>query len=523
MPTLRLLLFSTFLPSLLLAACDAAGPLDPGRDQGVQDSGADHGSDDGGAGDGGLGDGGSGDAGAGDGGAGDGGAGDGGGDGGTDPEPAQVLSSVAEPTKLVPSVVHLQWETDQPVLSRVRFGEGEDWSFTSPAEDAPATRHRALLVGVPENTAGHWQIDVWHDGAWLAATAVTPFTTGGLDPAIPRPVQTIYDDKAVVGGFTMVPIGLGDQIRRWATVLDERGRLVWAVEVSNGTLRMRRSLDGQGVVTGEVRGDGASYSLVSRSWDGTERWILPVEGGRHDFDLVDDDTFVVFNRELVTMDFPDGPAVVANDGVIEVGLDGSRRPVWSVFDLHQPDTNQPAPTDDFDDGIVDWSHANYLSYDSNVDAFHVVLRYLEAAVLVDRSSGDPVWTLAADFGDFPDAGDNLQLGDLHSAELWGDDLLLFDEGLHSEGGCARAYRVSVDPDRGLAHETWSYQTERCIKIDYLGNALPLPGDNLLVSFARAGLLDEAAPEGHTVSRLELGPGTAFLYAERVPNLTGALP
>ena len=105
-----------------------------------------------------------------------------------------------------------------------------------------------------------------------------------------------------------------------------------------------------------------------------------------------------------------------------------------------------------------------------------------------------------------------------SSERVGDRLLVFNRGSFTESGqCSSAVAYDLS-ESGRATETWSFTTEVCQRVSFLGNATHLPGGDTLVSWSSAGRIDVVNPEGDGGLTLSLGVGAAFGFVDWAPRL-----
>ncbi len=447
--------------------------------------------------------------------------GDGGADGGSD---GGVIRSVeVEVSSRVPTAALVTWETDVPTRGLVRFGEEGALTLATRLEDEATTQHAAWLVGLPELADGSFQVEVTDEGGQTALSEVISYQTGAFEAGLPRPDVVELQPDLGAGGFTLVPLQFETQRRQWATIIDAQGRVVWAIEVDETTNRMRLSPDGGGIIYFDHGPDTPLFTLFSIGWDGAQRWSLDVDGADQDFDIVDEDTFVVLTKDVVTLTFADGPWQVFNDGIMEVSRDGSRRMLWQALDHIPLDTSQSAPQRHLYEGIVDWAHANFLRYEPDADAVCTTMRHLPAATCVDRGSGQPLWLLGEDLGDFAYDRSSRLMSNPHSVQLVDDGALIFDQGDEGSGECGRAMLLDLDLDDAWAEVTWDYSSEDCLRPNFLGNAQRLDGGNVVVNFGQAGRLDEVTAAGEVSMRLEGQLSNYFLYSERVTELAGRAP
>lgn len=439
-----------------------------------------------------------------------GGQGDGQGDGATVVGALAIDEVHIAPDAVIPSLSRVSWSTTAASVGSVCFRELGGDLLCTPVEADAAEQHQAVLVGLAEGIDAELQITS-DSGDEQVSSAWEAFTTGTLDAGIPRPTLSTGSADDSVDGLLLMPVAGANG--SWVTVVDPGGRLLWAwggVELD--TLRARLTHDGQGIVALDGVTDG-NLELVRVDFDGTERWRLDVGRGHHDFDLVDDETFVMLAGDSRDIEGPEGSMRVVGDALAQTDLDGGWDVLWSAWDHFEPDPETLQRIDPGDESF-DWSHGNYVRYDAESDAVAVVLRNIDAVVEVDRGSGDERWVLAPEDGDFDWLGSTDLLSYPHSAWSTDQDLLVFNQHDHDGGDCAEATLLELDEDAGMARRTWSYSSDECFAVGYLGNAQPLPSGRALVVFAQAGVIDQVdLASGQLAWRLTTPPEATLLYVE----------
>lgn len=414
---------------------------------------------------------------------------------------------------VVPTVTIVTWRTDVPTYGSVTFREDGGELMQTAMETEASLEHEAVLVGLPESADAVLNVVSKTDDG-LDTTDPVAFSTGVLAANIPRPALAFEPLPAGSAGFTIVPMATMDG--RWATIVDSRGRMVWAWGgVDLDTQRVRLTQDGKGVILMDRERDTPGMELVRVDWDGTERWRLPIEDGHHDFDLVDDDTFIALAADVRDVEQPDGPVSLVGDKLVEVELDGNSRTLWSAWDHFEAIPGEVANESIDYPGSWDWSHGNFVHYDREADAVQLTLRELDAAVEVDRATGETAWIMADVGGDFRNTGTEPLLRFPHSVVPLDGGLLVFNQGDGEAGECASASIISVDEAQGTAQRSWNYTSDACFFVNYLGNAEPLADGRVLVSFGIAGAIDEVdGATGETIWRLQVEAPAWILYVQR---------
>lgn len=423
----------------------------------------------------------------------------------TPPEVEIVLSEV------VPTVALVRWQTDQPTTGRIRFGEVGGTVYVVETVGEPSTSQEVVLVGLAEAVDAEARVEILQ-GDEVVSSQTLPFKTGTLPTAVPRPTLSVGAATDSLGGFTLLPVGTLEE--RWATIADAQGRLVWAWGGEDlDTQRMRLTRDGRGVILSHRELGRPGMDLLRVDFDGTQRWRFNVPDAHHDFDLVDDDTFVVVAAEQREVQFMGAPMVLVGDKVVEVELDGTQRVVWNAWDHLAPqDGDRIEPSSEYM-GAWSWSHGNYLRFSPETDTVQFILRNLAYVTEIDRGSGQAVWTLS------PATSAGTALSFPHSVWTTDQGLMVFNQRDYIAEQCSGASLLEVDEPSGAVQETWRYDSEQCLSVYYTGNAQPLEDGRALVAFGSSGLLDEVdMATGQLHWRLAVESGWWLLYAERVAAL-----
>lgn len=419
-----------------------------------------------------------------------------------------------ENSTIVPTVATVSWTTSEPVGSFVRYGvEGGLDVLETPAT-ASGDEHRALLVGVPENSAGWFQL-VAMDGDEEVSSEVYDWTTGQLDPAIPRPTVTMGDSDAASPGLILAPMARGSS--RWVTIMDQHGQLVWGLGGADlDTMRARMTLDGQGIIFMDRDQMGTQFDLVRVDFTGKEIWRQNIGDAHHDFELIDDENFLVLGFDTREVELADGPAQLVGDTIETVSRDGRREVIWNAFDYIPVDPYLPMMTSTDHPGARVWTHGNYLHYDRETDRLYTTMRDVDMAFALDLSERRVLWSMGGTAGTIASTSGQLLLNRPHSIWPTGGGYLTFNQGVNENMDCSFASMIAVNADETQAQMDWAYPGPTCYQVRYIGNAQPLAADRVLVSFGIVGLLDEiSADTGETLVRHSLELGNEFLYVEHI--------
>ncbi len=419
----------------------------------------------------------------------------------------------------IPTVVRVRWHTEAPTRASVR-GTTADTSVTV-EEAALATDHEMLLVGFPARADVRVEVVVQEGGD---GTAEADITTGALPTWVPDLVYAASVPEAAEGGFTLastVDLGGGGVV-----ALDHAGRAVWAYERVEGGVgpisRARLSLDRRSILYNDTpSATEPSGAIVRVPLDGGAVTTIRVAGMHTDFVELPGGAFVTLGLEYRMYDTRE----LAGETLVEVSPDGEARVVWSVFDDFTPDLSRTYTVATLDGReIEDWAHINGVHHDPVTDDLYVTMTFNDGVARIDRGTGALVWWLADEGSDFTRVGDTRLLRAPHSVETTPEGLLAFNRGDPTDPEtCSGATTIALDEDEGTAEAVWTYTSERCLLVTFLGSAARLPGGNTLVSWTSSGQLEEVTADGEVAWRVNTSLGAGFGFAVRVPALGDGAP
>lgn len=419
-----------------------------------------------------------------------------------------------EQSTVVPTVFAVRWDTTEEIGSFVRFGEiGGSMVFETPLLEA-ASQHEGILVGVPEVSDGWFELVGIQDGEEFSSSRYV-FTTGQLSSAIPRSHTTTGDSSRATPGLILAPVAL--DFTRWAALMDQHGRLVWAWGGDGtDTQRVRMTQDGKGVILMDRIPASQDLELVRVDFFGDEIWRITVPNAHHDFELITDESFLIMGYDIREAQLSSGPRQVMGDQIFQYDLDGRTTPIWTIWDHAEVDEDSLGSEGPEFPGALGWSHGNYLYLDRSTDRILTTMRDINMAFAIDRQSGDVLWSMGGIDGEFQAPGTEPILKFPHSIWPTATGYTVFNQGLILDADCSWAAHIELNESGSTATETWSYSSPTCYQTFYLGNAQPLIDDRTLVSFGKVGVLDEISTEtGETIVRHSLDIPAEFLYVEHI--------
>jgi hypothetical protein len=312
-------------------------------------------------------------------------------------------------------------------------------------------------------------------------------------------------------------------------MLNEDGRPVWYVKLPSNELVTASSLalDGSGVLamTTDMSLTAPQTVLIHYGWDGQtiRRMVLP--DGHHDFVELPDGRIAWIQLEA-------GPITVSGES-IDVAEDALRVSSWAeTADVSGPalfsflrDWRAPELVCDhqrhtlFYQGreLMDWTHANSLTYDAEQDAFLLLTHHIDQVFVISAKDGALVNEIMFDEGD-PLVDEGEPWSHAHSSTMSADHLLLFDNGLHYTPPRSRVVEYDVDPETGALTETQVLWEAEDRLVFALGDVKRLPSEELLTSWSTLGRLTLTDLGGEELWSLETSAGAGTGRVEWLAEL-----
>lgn len=404
----------------------------------------------------------------------------------------------------IATVVRVRWRTEEETRGQVHFltatGARETvWSA--------GTVHEVLLVGNRALTDVSYRIVTDASGEVSCGEPRT-ITTGAL-PSGPPALRVEVDPDHVVegGGYTIAPIIRLDS--PYVAIVDSGGQYVWAWADPSGDYGgtyFNADLDlarGGIWVNEQAVADESDGYVRHVNFDGALAEPVPVPGGHTDFLELPDGSIASLSWDIREYE----GSRYLGDRIVEVSPTGAVREVWNVWDHYTPAPDEDWPSGFYvpDPEVLDWSHVNAISYSAAEDAYFVSLPFLKGVARVERATGETTWLIEG----LP------RVENPHSVQFLGDTVLVFNRGdVTNETTCSGANEIRIADGEIV----WSYLSDRCLLVPFLGNAQRLADGNTLLVFSSAGELNEVSPSGDVMWRLNLDLGAAFGFSERVDSL-----
>ncbi len=437
------------------------------------------------------------------------------------PSVLSVEISEAVVSEHVQTVVTVQWAVQGSVgdvSTWLEYGEGGDLRHRSAGRRLGYGTYEAFALGIPEGRTVGLRAVVT-DSQDEAATEAVEVELGELTAILP-PIDVPLQADEARDGFVSTALISDPQT---AIVLDSSGNVVWAWPHPGGEWggisRVALSVDGESVLYSPYDppfGDaqfGNTTELVRVRLDGTESSSFEMPGAHHDFVELPDGKLAFIVVDMQEVEGVDEP--VCADQIVETEADGSDpRVVWEAWG------EWPMELDEWQLYCWDWTHANAIDYDPDLDAFHVSLRNLGSIISVDRDTGAVLRVVGGTQSDYElDTGGTELFKFQHQFETWDDTLLVFDN-RDCEQDPSRLVLVELDDDEGTAVEAWVHEKEPGQCSGILGSVTLLPSQStVLATWSTLGVLEEIHREGHLLRRIEVVAPHAFGYSHWYDDLT----
>jgi hypothetical protein len=351
----------------------------------------------------------------------------------------------------------------------------------------------------------------------LAACSPTDADTG-TPSYLDAEIEGDLDPQGL--GVIAVPvIGAPDGGGHHLVTMDLSGQLIWEVELDpHRGIPMQASWaeDGETVWVLQMIGGAADPDVRFNlgRFDATGLELDHAQGWGHTafHMLPGEQAFLALRKTVEVVD--DRPYLI--DRVVEFTMSGASEDLWSLaegldprsFDSASEATAQP-------DEPVDWFHGNYLHGDDE-GGIYLSLGQVDALLRVDVDEG--LLEVADSQDVFVTSEGEPPADQPHSiVPLPSGNWLVFNRSVGDVAEtCSHVVELDLDSERGVVERAWSWTPEDCIQSVFLGSALPLPEDRVLVDFASSGRISVVSREGEEELRIDLMLGSAFGQADWRP-------
>ncbi len=400
------------------------------------------------------------------------------------------------------------WTTEAPTDAAIELGLDDQygervtgWS----SEDGLS--HAVVIAGLSPQHTWHWRATST-DGASVATSSHQTFTPAAAPAELPELVVTGETDQLVV-----TPV-IG--ARSFAAVYNGDGVAVWWRELATsfGTFtQVRLSADGTDLLVmaqlPKVNPDMAIYRYPIAGGDPV---VTTISGGHHDFSELSTGGYIVLVHDTRAVE----GVPVEGDALVEFAEDGTRRDLWSAWDLGGPADVEALP--EMEAGPRDWTHINSFAVR---DGLYWLSSYLlENLLVVDARTGALVAEIGGTTPDVTLVGGG-GFGPQHAPVPTEAGFLVFNNRpLDDVEPYSEAAEYTLDLATREYSRVWNYDAERLVATPVLGNVEASAGGGHLVGWGSAGVLTLLNDDHELVWEGRTPLGSAFGYAHPIEGLSG---
>jgi hypothetical protein len=393
------------------------------------------------------------------------------------------------------TIADVSWQTRSSSTSWVEFGTG---LAQQTPEQAASTTHQHTLLGLPAGQQVDYRLN-W-DGRGRAQSCEGVIETEEWPDFVPPYEVTKYDSEKVVSRYVMIS-NAGEE-EAAPVVLDRQGNLVWYSEKDDALIQTQLDFvvgeSGMLVLEQDMTRIDPELSQIRRiDWTLETNETIPVWGAHHKFYQHEDGTIAYLSVDIRDWVEPESGTILTlvGDTIVERAPDGEERVVFSVWDVLEVEEHGlwdiPYYTD-----MVDWTHANSLSYREADGSYLVSLGNTDTLIEIDRDTGELLDTINEHTYAF--SADSVKFNYQHDAKWTDDDTLLMTTTM----GGTFAVEYEVDRVARTVKQIWSHGEDKSVFAVVLGEVDVLPNGNRFVSFGMGGLIQEITATGEVVWELQ---------------------
>jgi hypothetical protein len=368
----------------------------------------------------------------------------------------------------------------------VEYGLGDTLTMRAPV-DLTQPGMRTLLLGMKAGAMTYSIRSTLVAGGETYTSPVVQFETGYAPSAMATAERTyIHASLPVEEGYLLTGTFSGET---YALVVDAEGDVVWWTEGlsrgqnNTGTSDFVMDWNGKYFYLVATNPENLESPIRRVSLDGQEVIDFPAGRAHHSLKPVPEGG-VVFIQTTV-----DEAGEDTCDAVVHLDESGALTEVFNLSELLPVTTK---------------CHVNFVGYDPAMDAFYVSSRNYDVAVFISRSK-EIIWAIGRDDYETATSEDFEigQVGDivaLHGLHIWnsGKNLLLFN---NTSTSTSKIYGYEFDDTYQSASVFWSYERENAGSTE-LGGVQRLPGGNVQITYSIEGVVNQIAPSGDPVYRLD---------------------
>lgn len=429
-----------------------------------------------------------------------------------------------ELSEVIPTVATVTWSVGLEHIdsARVEFGLETDYGLVAPSAVSGNGPFEVVLIGMKPLHDYHVRVVATSEGERYASDDHT-ITTGPAPSSLPDLSVSISEAESsmAAGGYLVTSIFA---VPAAAVIIDGDGDYVWwhLDEEENFLVCRSRLATEAGWVyywspnvfgggrpggTGGGGDEVAEQRLTRVSLDGTVVEEVGLEQGHHDFVILSDGTLTYIEYDIRNI----GGHDIQGDRVMELSPDGTTREVFNIWDQAEY-SRDPSVGEG-------WSHANFISYDEDEEAYYLSFRSFNSVYKFDRRTGDLIWVMGGADSDFElSSGSTNIFTAQHGLHPLGETLLVFDNGEPPLRTYSQLLEVSWDESTGVVETEWSYVPNPTLFNYSHGNVHRFESGNTLATYSNLGLIEEVTPDGEVVWRINAALGGATGYSEYMEAL-----
>lgn len=435
---------------------------------------------------------------------------------------AEDLDAFAELEVLeteMPTVFEVRWRSEEATRAAVSYAMDPGSQVDLALSVAPQTEHTWLLRGLPASK--EVVLRVWDEAGRCSAEEVVH--TGALSPELPLLTHSGDDDPEL--GFVFTPVITPEA--QFLTVIDAKGRYVWALPVSGTPMRLEAGLAPDRMLSLRQAASATAPGAIEwYDWRGERIGEVIVPGAHTDFALASDGTVYVLCWELRTLEHEGQSRKILGDRVVAVDPQtGAQREVWSSFDMWPPDLDQTWDHGTYPDDqtVEDYLHTNGLSVDRGDGSLLLSIAREQSVASVSVETGALEWSLGEHPSSliYPGGAPSDLVENPHSVFRNPDGtVVIFNRMFYTgEDACSEATIVAISEERGEATLVGALESEDCLSVYFLGQARPIGDDGrTLVTWTTAGRIDQYDAEHEVIWSVSAALGAGMTYSDHRTSL-----
>lgn len=413
--------------------------------------------------------------------------------------PVRTVEIAVAPSEYVANVALVTWHTDEPSLATVTAtaADGETWTRSV---EAAAEDHEVALIGLPEGV----EVEITVVGESESARYVSEASAFSVPWAWSSLSGLTVEEGAPGYRLTTTITSGSDATFPNVLILDERGRIVWAVATPRRALSTSAKLSPDGRTVYIVA--GGDLLTVGLAGDRYEEHALT--GLHHDLAPMPDGAVLVIDKVATTHE---GESVTC-DRVLRIEDDGTSTVVWDAYP--QLDT-LPESSGEAVDGVRELTHGNSIRYDEATGDALLSLARMRSLVRFSVASGENRWVLGPYGGPQPAAPEDVLLQ--HQVMFTADGVALFAN-YAKDYACSEIVDYATEDAGAHFHVSRRYQPEECMESAALGGLDDAGEGRRVIAWSTAGVIDVIDADDQRVSRISAPLGIGFGYVDWTDSL-----